>query len=41
MYFTAYKGLLKLEGAREDLNCIYQAGVSRRRSQGFGLLDIE
>lgn len=41
MYFTAYKGLVKLEGAKEDLQCIYQAGVSRRRSQGFGLLEIE
>lgn len=41
MYLTAYKGMITLEGAQEDIKCIYQAGVSRRRSQGFGLLDIE
>lgn len=41
MYFTAYKGLIQLEGAREDLQFIYRNGVSRRRSQGFGLLEIE
>lgn len=41
LFFTAYKGYLLLEGDPEDLTCLYQNAVSRRRSLGFGLLDVE
>lgn len=41
MYFTTYRGLIKLHGASKDLMAIYQSGISRRRSQGYGLLEIE
>ncbi|EGL83968.1 CRISPR-associated protein Cas6 [Caldalkalibacillus thermarum TA2.A1] len=41
LFFTPYQGLLKLTGDQEDLTCIYQASIGRRRSQGFGLLEIE
>jgi CRISPR-associated endoribonuclease Cas6 len=41
LYFTAFKGYLFIEGDQEDLTCLYQMGISKRRSFGFGLLDIE
>lgn len=41
LYFTCYKGFLKLQGAREDLQLLYQLGLSKRRGQGFGLLEVE
>lgn len=41
LYLTAYKGMIFVEGDPEDLDCLYKAGVSKRRSLGFGLLDIE
>ncbi|MEN1969261.1 CRISPR-associated endoribonuclease Cas6 [Lentibacillus sp. N15] len=40
LYLTANKGLLQLQGDPEDLQCLYDAGVSMRRSLGLGLLDI-
>lgn len=40
IYFTAYRGYLQLQGHPHDLTVIYQYGIGRRRSQGFGLLDI-
>ncbi|CAM4195524.1 CRISPR-associated endoribonuclease Cas6 [Saccharibacillus endophyticus] len=39
LYYTAYQGTLKLEGHPEDLKLLYQAGVGKRASQSFGLLD--
>lgn len=41
LFFTAYKGYLSIEGHCEDLTCLYQNGISKRRSLGFGLLDVE
>lgn len=41
LYFTAFKGHLLLDGDSDDLTCIYQNGISRRRSMGFGLLEVE
>jgi CRISPR-associated endoribonuclease Cas6 len=41
LYFTAYKGHILLEGDTEDLMCLYQNAISRRRSLGFGLLEVE
>ncbi|PAQ15682.1 CRISPR-associated endoribonuclease Cas6 [Bacillaceae bacterium SAOS 7] len=42
LYFTTFKGMLYLEGDQEDLMCLYQNGISKRRSSlGMGLLDIE
>ncbi|MDA3129375.1 CRISPR-associated endoribonuclease Cas6 [Aliibacillus thermotolerans] len=40
LYFTGYRGLIRLDGRPEDLNMIYQIGLSKRRSQSFGLLDV-
>ncbi|MCJ7843506.1 CRISPR-associated endoribonuclease Cas6 [Lederbergia sp. NSJ-179] len=40
LYLTANKGLLQLQGDPEDLQCLYDAGVSMRRSLGLGLLDV-
>lgn len=40
LYFTSYKGFLKLEGTPEDLRLLYQLGLSKRRGQGFGLLEV-
>ncbi|MBN6186628.1 CRISPR-associated endoribonuclease Cas6 [Aneurinibacillus sp. BA2021] len=41
LYFTVFKGHLYIEGDQEDLLCLYQNGISKRRSFGFGMLDIE
>ncbi|MCM3761173.1 CRISPR-associated endoribonuclease Cas6 [Alkalihalobacillus oceani] len=38
--YTAYQGELRLDGHPEDLQLLYQSGVGKRTSQGFGLLDI-
>lgn len=38
-YVEAYKGLLQLEGAREDLQLLTQTGIGYRRSQGFGVIE--
>lgn len=40
LYLTTNKGLLQLQGDPEDLQCLYDAGVSMRRSLGLGLLEI-
>lgn len=41
LYFTTNVGLIKLKGHSDDLRFIYDVGVGRRRSMGFGLLDVE
>lgn len=41
IYINGYKGRFVLEGDREDLNDIYMLGLSFRRNQGFGMLEIE
>ncbi|MFT9848920.1 CRISPR-associated endoribonuclease Cas6 [Aneurinibacillus sp. REN35] len=41
LYLTTFKGHLYIEGDREDLLCLYQNGISKRRSFGLGMLDIE
>jgi CRISPR-associated endoribonuclease Cas6 len=38
-YVEAYKGLLRLEGAMEDLKLLTQTGVGYRRSEGFGVIE--
>ncbi|MGN2370732.1 CRISPR-associated endoribonuclease Cas6 [Clostridium cagae] len=39
-YITAYEGIFKLTGNKEDLNCIYKLGLGFRRSSGLGCLEI-
>lgn len=41
LYLTGNEGLIQLQGHREDLQAIYDSGVGRRRSLGFGLLEVE
>ncbi|MCF8011640.1 MAG: CRISPR-associated endoribonuclease Cas6 [Clostridiales bacterium] len=41
LFYTTYKGLLGISGSLADLNSLYQLGLSKRRSQGFGLLELE
>ena len=41
IYINGYKGRFVLEGDREDLNDMYMLGLSFRRNQGFGMLEIE
>jgi CRISPR-associated endoribonuclease Cas6 len=40
MFVNAYKGMFELAGDIEDLNHIYQLGLSFKRGQGFGMLDL-
>lgn len=40
LFLTANKGLIQLEGHPEDLQCLYDAGASFRRSLGFGMLEV-
>jgi CRISPR-associated endoribonuclease Cas6 len=40
LFFTAYKGILVLEGHPEDLNCLYQSGLGKRTNIGFGLVEV-
>ena len=40
LYLTANKGLIQLKGHPEDLQILYDNGVSFRRSLGLGLLDV-
>ncbi|MFA1821706.1 CRISPR-associated endoribonuclease Cas6 [Virgibacillus oceani] len=40
LYLTANKGLIQLQGNAEDLQYLYDSGVSMRRSLGFGLLEL-
>ncbi|KRQ85893.1 CRISPR associated protein Cas6 [Caloramator mitchellensis] len=37
---NAYFGEFKLSGDAEDLNLLYQLGLSFRRNQGFGVLEV-
>ncbi|WP_040306842.1 CRISPR-associated endoribonuclease Cas6 [Caloramator australicus] len=37
---NSYKGVFKLTGDMEDLNLLYQLGLSFRRNQGFGMLEV-
>lgn len=37
--FTAYQGMYQCTGHPEDLQLLYQGGLGKRVSQGFGLLD--
>lgn len=41
LFYTAQKGDLMLQGHPEDLQLIYQDGLGLRRSQGFGLLEVQ
>ncbi|MFO7342825.1 MAG: CRISPR-associated endoribonuclease Cas6 [Bacillaceae bacterium] len=41
IYLTANKGIIQLEGHPDDLQVLYDNGVSFRRSLGLGLLDVE
>ncbi|ATA60325.1 crispr-associated protein cas6 [Geobacillus stearothermophilus] len=41
LYFTAYQTLFSLTGHPTDLQLLYQLGLSKRRNQGFGLLEVE
>ena len=41
LYFTAYHGLFELKGHPADLQLLYQLGLSKRRNQGFGMLEVE
>ncbi len=41
LYFTAYHGLFKVSGEPADLQLLYQLGLSKRRNQGFGMLEVE
>lgn len=41
LFFTTYQGLLRLTGHPHDLQLIYQLGLSKRRNQGFGLLQVD
>ena len=37
---NSYKGIFRLSGDIEDLNLLYQLGLSFRRNQGFGMLEV-
>lgn len=37
---NSYKGIFKLKGDIEDLDLLYQLGLSFRRNQGFGMLEV-
>jgi len=41
LYYTGYKGFIQLKGEPEELRLLYQLGLSKRRGQGFGLLEVE
>ncbi|OUM88537.1 MAG: CRISPR-associated endoribonuclease Cas6 [Bacillus thermozeamaize] len=41
LFFTAYQGRLLMTGHPEDLQLLYQLGLSKRRNQGFGLLQVD
>src|SRR5699024_3153824 len=40
LYLTANKGFIQLQGEHEDLQALYDAGVSMRRLLGLGLLEM-
>lgn len=37
-FVEAYKGIIKLEGAVDDLKLLTETGIGYRRSQGFGVI---
>lgn len=39
-YITAYEGIFKMSGNKDDLNLIYKLGLGFRRSSGCGCLEI-
>ena len=39
-YVNSYKGSFRLKGNNEDLNDIYKLGLSHKRGQGFGNLEV-
>lgn len=41
IYITANQGILKLKGHPDDLKFMYDNGIGRRRSLGFGLLNVK
>lgn len=41
LYFTTYKGAIKLEGHPEDLKCLYDCGIGWRTNLGFGLANLQ
>ncbi|TMN21382.1 CRISPR-associated endoribonuclease Cas6 [Lentibacillus cibarius] len=41
LYLTTNKGLIQLQGDPEDLQGLYDNGISMRRSLGLGLLEME
>ncbi|MBS2769937.1 CRISPR-associated endoribonuclease Cas6 [Anoxybacillus rupiensis] len=41
LYFTAYHGFFEITGHPNDLQLLYQLGLSKRRNQGFGMLEVE
>ncbi|RAL26188.1 CRISPR-associated endoribonuclease Cas6 [Thermoflavimicrobium daqui] len=40
LYVEAYKGQFQLQGDPEDLNMLYQTGLSFRRNAGYGMFEI-
>lgn len=40
LFYTAQKGIIKLQGHPEDLKLLYQDGAGIRRAQGFGTLEV-
>ena len=39
-YVNSYVGVFSLKGNKQDLNDLYQLGLSFRRSEGFGLIEV-
>lgn len=40
LYFTTYKGTIKLEGHPADLQCLYDCGIGWRTNLGFGFVNL-
>lgn len=40
LFYTAQKGIIKLQGHPEDLKLLYQDGLGLRRAQGYGTLEL-
>ncbi len=40
LYLSSFRGEIILDGDPEDLDLLYSLGLSRRRSQGFGMLEV-
>lgn len=40
LFYTAQKGIIRLQGHPEDLRLLYQDGAGIRRAQGFGTLEV-